>query len=711
MRPSVRFGIRGKLFLFVVAAFVLLLGLILGQIRSQAQKASQTTIDRSLEQSSIILNTFVENQFYSIREVANSISKDGRVLPLVFESDAPTLQDLSLEFKQAFDFDSLFFINADGIILARSDRPEAVGANLKGKSRLFDQALSGTSAQGTIVSGGNLLQIVVEPIFDNVATEVVRGLVAVAYIISEDMIRNLEKLTASDMALLIFSRNKKREIDGVNIKAISNDNLATGLNAYFENDILRWQTIEADKDDRLMLNLKDETYFSTIKLLNSFDQRPLGFVMALRSKSDLMKPFWQIERAVLVIGGLCLLVAIMIAMFLAYRISAPLLKLVGITDDIQEGRFSSDYPQKEKPSDEIDLLFNSVLTMGKRIKEKNELETYLAGLAMEIDSDGLTPEVSHQDKINISEEDATHVSIDQTKQITRTTTHLKRRILDQIDKGHIIDKRYELAHCIGEGTFGKVFLAHDTHLSEDIAIKIMDQKRLAHSNLGFDMHEEIKLARRITHRNITRTYDFGTDGQLLYITMEYVEGFTLDSLVNTRGSIAVYPAMILVKQLCSAIQAAHEQGIIHRDLKPQNITINRQGVLKIMDFGLAMSLEQSGKEANENSENLAAGTPRFMAPEQFTGGKLDERTDIYALGGLSYYVFSGTFAYDASSFEEFAHLHYSADIPTMLDINTDFPKEIDTVIQTALQKTPENRFQSAKDMLEAFNKIDTVAQS
>ena len=747
MKNNVRFSLRNKLFLFVVIAFSLLITLTIWQVRQQAKSASESSTESSLSQSTTILNTFVDSQFFSIKEVANSISKDGRVLPLVFEKDSPTLQDLSVELKSAFEFDSLFFISDRGEVLARSDRPEAIGMNLLGKSALFDNALQGNSSRGIIVSGGKILQIVVEPIFDNVARDVIRGLVAVAYELSMEMMENIQTLTSSDIGLFLFNRDDSRNITGAANVHLTNQNLRNELQAYFSELKNPWEQLDENKTQRLTIELNKEVYFSVVKLLSSFEGRPLGFLVTLRSQKDLMEPFTRIENSVLIIGIICLLVAIFIAMFLSYQISEPLLKLVKMTTDIQQGIFPQQKPSTKKPNDEIELLYNSVVKMGSSIKEKNELESYLSGLAPTVervsldDVESNMPVLDNGANLKKMSKDAASKptkklsknadqarsttspkaddcldetivrgkeSLDETVAAHRTKKTNGKRSIDTIEVSDVIDKRYRLLQCVGEGVFGKVFLAKDMHLSENIAIKIMDKQRLERSQIGLHIHEEIKLARRITHRNITRTYDFGNFNNFLYITMEYVDGYTLNELVDQNGTIAAYPATILVKQLCSAMHAAHDQGIIHRDLKPQNIAISQQGVLKIMDFGLAVSIHSISAEQREVIQQTAAGTPKFMAPEQFVGGELDERTDIYALGGLAYYVLAGRAPFSASSLERMAQLHQTAPVPSLLAEYPNLPTEVDAIIQKAMQKDPNNRFHTAKDMFDALNAINSI---
>ena len=726
MVSPVKFSLRNKLFVFVIVAFSLQLLMIVWQIRQQALKVSDESINSSLSQSTVILNTKLESRFYSIREVANSISKDGRVLPLVFDKDSPTLQDLSLEFQKVLEFNSLFFIDDEGLILARSDRPEAIGRSLLGKSQLFDQAINGTTTQGYIVSRGDILQIVVEPIFDNVAGDIVRGLVAVAYRLSPQIANDIHKLTASDVGFFAYSRNKAREVDGVDITHITDEAIRETLQAHIGENPEAWQAISGKENEISTLSLGDTTYYTVLKEVNSYDGSPLGLIMTFRSRTDLMKPFMDMERSVIIIGIISLIISIILSMIIAYRMTKPIFKLVTITGDIEQGHYSSKVIHHGTPADEIELLSNSVIKMGNSIREKNELETFLAGLATNFDdsfadsatlaqsSDISNPQTvranTYKDKAQSDDEDITTITpitFDKPNEtnLSKEYKDKHRRAIDQITVGDLVDERYELINLLGKGFFGCVFLAEDKELNEKIAIKVMDVNRLNHIKTGLSYHQEIKLARKISHRNITRTYDFGSFDHFLYITMEYVDGYTLEGLISQSGPINNYLGLILSKQMCLAVHAAHEQGIIHRDLKPQNISINQQGVIKIMDFGLAFSLRSISKEQREQIRSTAAGTPKFMAPEQFYGLDIDTRTDIYALGILMFYIFTGNVPYNTKGFEAMAELHRTADIPMVNSINPEVSKTLSQIIAKAMGKTPEDRYQSVRELIDDLNKV------
>jgi serine/threonine-protein kinase len=165
----------------------------------------------------------------------------------------------------------------------------------------------------------------------------------------------------------------------------------------------------------------------------------------------------------------------------------------------------------------------------------------------------------------------------------------------------------------------------------------------------------------------------------------------------------------MAKQICSAINAAHEQGIIHRDLKPANMMINKQGILKIMDFGLAMQVQnKKGRSPDANANNnstTVAGTPRYMAPEQFMAGEMDERTDIYAVGVILYILFTGKAPFSAPTFEELAMKHIEAKPPLLRSELPNAPVALEKIISKALMKRKEDRYSSIKELVEDLQAI------
>ncbi|TQV66998.1 protein kinase [Exilibacterium tricleocarpae] len=712
---NVALSIRTKLFFLILVAFSLLIAATSWRIGAQANKVSARVIDQSLQQSSIVLDTKIASRFTSIAEVATGIAKDGRVLPLVFDSQAQTLQDLGQEFKRVLDFDVLFFTDAQGVVLARSDRPEAIGQNMGGKSALFNRALIGEHSHGVIASRGQLLQMVVVPIFDNVAVDLVRGTVALGYQLSGEIAEEIHALTASDIGFFLFTRDAGRNISGASSTYNTNPDLKTALDAFFSVNPEIWGNIynDAQRKVDLRLPLGDEDFHAVVHTLSNEGGKPLGFLMALRSRTELLKPFLDIQRTVVIIGLACLFIACIFAWFFARRISHPIIELVAVTQKIREGDYSniktSNIKTGSTSSDEVGQLYRSVIKMGHALKEKAQLETYLAQISDELDLEESIPLLAKQAVPQAERPQQVAVAAPVAgRPVTDDGTVINlRNAKAEYDRSDIgpgtgIDRRYKITRLLGAGAMGRVFLAQDIELDENVAIKVVDRELFTQQE-SVDFKEEIRLARQVTHRNILRTFDYGNWREFYYITMEYVSGFDLGHLLNTKGAFDINIGIIMARQICSAMNAAHEQGIIHRDLKPSNMMINRQGILKIMDFGLAMKVGQN----NDRNPTTVAGTPRYMAPEQFYGGQLDERTDIYAIGAILYAIFNGAPPFSANGFKELANLHMTAKVPRIKAKGGQLPIALQKIIHKALAKKPEHRYKSVRQILDELNAVSS----
>jgi predicted Ser/Thr protein kinase len=211
--------------------------------------------------------------------------------------------------------------------------------------------------------------------------------------------------------------------------------------------------------------------------------------------------------------------------------------------------------------------------------------------------------------------------------------------------GRIFASRYRIVSLLGRGAMGEVYRAEDLRLGQAVALKLLS----GHGSRGPDglrrFVSEVRLARGIAHPNVCRVYDIGEAEEWHYLSMEYVDGETLKSLQNRIGGLSTEKALDIARQLCAGLAAAHDRGVLHRDLKPSNIMIDGRGRVRIMDFGLAVP-------TSEGSVREVAGTPAYMAPEQFAGERVTERTDLYALGLVLHELFAGRPFFAASTFEE-----------------------------------------------------------
>jgi eukaryotic-like serine/threonine-protein kinase len=206
--------------------------------------------------------------------------------------------------------------------------------------------------------------------------------------------------------------------------------------------------------------------------------------------------------------------------------------------------------------------------------------------------------------------------------------------------GSVIAGRYEILAPLGKGGMGAVFRAHDRALDETVAIKVLRSDMGVTREMDRRFRAEIKLARRISHKNVCRIHEYGEDGELRYLSMAVVDGVDLKRIIKEKGRLAPEEAFDVALQVADGLQAIHDEGIAHRDLKTPNIMRDERGVVRLMDFGIAKQWT-GGATGELTATGMIVGTPEYMSPEQVRGEKVDGRTDIYALGIVLYEVFTG----------------------------------------------------------------------
>jgi CheY-like chemotaxis protein len=270
--------------------------------------------------------------------------------------------------------------------------------------------------------------------------------------------------------------------------------------------------------------------------------------------------------------------------------------------------------------------------------------------------------------------------------------------------GERFAERYQVLRVVGRGGMGTVYKAADRELSEDIAIKLLRPEVLSGDpTMAERFKNEIRLARRISHRNVVRTHDFGEWEGSAYVTMEYVEGITLRDLVDTRKRLSAQSTLGIARQLATALEVAHAEGVIHRDIKPQNVLLDAAGVLKVMDFGIARLAERS---STITQTGMVVGTPAYMAPEQLLDEAVDARSDLYAAGVVLYECLTGTLPFLAGSpIALIAKVLNSTPVPPR-DAVAEVPAPLSSLVMRLIARNPAERPQSAVELGELLAQIE-----
>jgi len=260
-----------------------------------------------------------------------------------------------------------------------------------------------------------------------------------------------------------------------------------------------------------------------------------------------------------------------------------------------------------------------------------------------------------------------------------------------------LGQRYDILAEAGHGAMGSVYKARDRETQQVVALKLVKPEFASDQTMMERFKNELLFARKITHKSVCRVYDFNRIGGVAYTSMEFVEGESLRSVLSRFGGIPLRKAIDLTLQICSGLKEAHAQGIVHRDLKPENVMIDSQGNVKIMDFGIARSMESATRLTGS-----MMGTPAYMAPEQVSGKPVDYRTDIYSLGLVLYEVFTGKQAFVAENPVAVALKQVQGTPVPPHEIEPTIPVSIERAILKCLEKEPAKRFQSITELERAL---------
>src|SRR5215472_17198145 len=261
--------------------------------------------------------------------------------------------------------------------------------------------------------------------------------------------------------------------------------------------------------------------------------------------------------------------------------------------------------------------------------------------------------------------------------------------------GTVLGQRYEILALLGEGGMGAVYQAMDRELNRRVALKVIRPDLAQNASIIERFKQDLLLAREVTHRNVIRIYDLGDADRMKFITMEYVEGEDLRSMLLREKKLSPEKTVEIVQQICRALEAAHTAGIIHRDLKPQNVMQDKNGRVVVMDFGLARTVEGGGM----TQTGALVGTMDYMSPEQALGEQLDQRSDIYTLGLISYELLSGKMPFAAQSVVA-SLLKRTHERPApVLESDPTIPVSISNIVGKCLERDLSLRYQSTDELL------------
>jgi HAMP domain-containing protein len=624
-------------------------------------KIGKNAIQNKLSTSQLIQNKFIDQRGRQLELISLLVASDPAFVAYIAQAtyeinnnddeifDMASISDLLLERQQQYGFDLALVISADLFQLARSDRAMATKRNLENMAIVKKASEELLPVSGYFEENGKLYQSAIVPIARG---QNLIGFLLTGLKVDNEFTNDVARLSGTEILVVSQIENTIESI------ASSMDvNYTSALNNQINQSFQDKKTIKTA--EAISFDVKNLKLASQINELDNQNH----FILTGVPTNQILEPFIKTRNLLLLIGLIMILLAFIIANLLVKKALSPLSVLSKTAKNIASGNYEKKI--NDNVTRDLEDLNNSINKLSNDIRGKDSLSKHL-------------------------------IEISKKSHLTHRTFDSQNSGEEAIIKiGDIIGDRFEIIDNLGVGGMGHVFKAIDLDLDEIMAIKVL--KNIYNSNEDINrFKDEIRLARRIAHPNVVRTHDFGQLKEHVFISMEYVQGYTLEQLIKYSVKLSPYAARHAAIHICQGLIAAHASGVIHRDLKPANIIIELDSSIKLMDFGIATVQNIISKE--KTFDNVE-GTSGYLSQEQVLGKGSDERSDIYAIGVLLMEMFVGKRPFYGNTEEEIM-IKQVRELPTPITHWwADAPIALENLILKCLEKNPKDRYQTVQAVL------------
>jgi serine/threonine-protein kinase len=669
------FGLTLKVFAATALVVVAVLGVAILITATVASSTAERALDEALRNTGEVARQNIEAENAKLAAGAAAAAQAPTFIAAVVVGNPGDVLDQAGVYKDILHSSYTLITNNVGVLIARTDRPGASGDSLGG-SPLVGGALEGNQVAGYVNKADQKLFLAVATPLKDLATGVVQAVLLSADEVTDSTADAVKRATGSQIVFYVL------DADGRPVVAAASVSRSPALDSAVRGAVTAEMAAGGSARTRTEAVIDGTPMVGfNVPLINPGVDRPMGGYLALRSREEALAGFRKLQRTLAVVALLGLLLALVASYFVARQITKPVRALVAATKRVAEGDYAAEVPAGGR--DEIGQLAASFKHMVGELKAKQQLVEYLSG-----SSGGAATQPLYTAGGDVA-------SPTMVRSISGGTGMLA--------VGQTFAGRYEVKSVLGMGGMGVVYRAIDKELGEPVAIKTLKNDAVASDPVMLArFKDEIRLARKITHRNVVRTHDLGEVEGMYYITMEFIEGQSLKHLIQSRGQLPVNVALTVGKQLCRALEVAHEQGVIHRDIKPQNLIVDPSGTLKVMDFGIARLAVRS---EGVTQAGMAIGTPEYMAPEQLLGDNVDFRADLYAAGCVLFECLTGRTPFIADSPITLVAKQLEETPPSPASLNAEVPEELAQLILRTLSKRPDDRPQSAAALHDELDAI------
>ena len=643
-------GLTARVFLGTAAIVVAVLVAALVAASRSVRRTGEESVRRGLEQATDLVAQFLAGRERSLAGGARVFVQGPYFRAIVAERRRDDILDQSFEAAEQLGADWVFITDERGVLLAKSDEPGASGDALSGVA-LIAGALQGRGTSGFGVSRDSLLfQAVAVPIVVPGGAPV--GVLVATRIVDSLLARDVKAATASDVVFYALDAARTPRIAASTLEP--RGEVSTALAA-----ALRRGEAEVRRPAAVVGGV---SYAAQGASVTTAGGEVVGGFLVLRSRDAALTGIAGVRRSLLAAGALGLLLALAAAYAAARQVTRPVRALADAARRAAEGEYAEGAAAIAAAGsvasggahDEIAALGAAFRALLAELRDKQALVTLLGGGA----AAGAPPAAAAAPPGGAATPPLTvvrpaHGAL--PRRSSRAVEPLRQAgdapplVAAPLAAGAVLAERYAVQGVVGAGGMGIVYRALDLALGETVALKALRPEVVAADPLALErFKDELRLTRRVSHRNVVRTHDLGESDGVPFITMEYVDGTSLYALLRARGPLPPSAVLSVAKQLCRALEVAHEQGVVHGDIKPQNLLVGRDGVLKVTDFGVARLVRRRGARPAQLA-GAVLGTPEYMAPELLLGQEPNVRADIYAAGMVLHECVTGATPFQADT--------------------------------------------------------------
>jgi HAMP domain-containing protein len=618
------------------------------------------SINRKLNTSQLVqqeFNTLKKRQLELVSlVVASDPAFTAYVAQTIFDldndqpADVASIADLLLERKQQYGFDVAYIASAEGQQIARSDQAMSAPRDLTVEPLMATAMEQLVPVSGYWSDQENIYQASVVPLARgrNLIGFLITGL-----LVDNSLTADISRLTGTEVVFL-SKTNQQHQALASTLDLDLTDTLLGKLNSQ-----------QPTEQAVFNMSLNDLNLAMSVRSINSKGDQEFLILNGV-SVDQALAPFVKTRNVLLGTGAAAIILSLLLARWLVNQSLAPLSKISQATRQVSYGNYAVDFPHNV--GKDLSDLSGSINQLVQNLRGRDSLAAHMVELSKK----------SHQ-------------PLDEL--------HNPARVV--IEPGKVINNRFEIIKNIGVGGMGAVFQAFDQELNEVVALKVLKSGQENADDIE-QMKDEIKVARRISHPNVVRIHDFGQLAKKVFISMEFVQGYTLEQILKFAKKLRPQAAKHAAIHICEGLKAAHDSGVIHKDLKPANIIIELDASIKLMDFGIA---SVDNIISGERSSELIGGTAAYISPEQALGKGADERSDIYSLGILLMEMFIGQRPFYASNDQDLMLKHVNEEPLPISYQWADAPQELEQLINQCLAKKPKDRPQSVQAVISRLKLI------